>query len=107
MPVDLVGLAERRDDPPRERGRIVAACDRGLHHDELVTAVTRDGVLAAISIQDQGGLIDLNTASPALLVALVAGVNDGDGSVAGAIEDYKDSDKQPIVFEEVLCRLFF
>ena len=56
-----------------------------------------DDIAVAISIQDQGGLVDLNTASPDLLKALLQGVGTNDATSVGlvaALQDFRDPDSQ-------------
>ncbi len=53
-------------------------------------------ILITQSVQDQSGLIDLNTASPNLLLALLTGLSgkaDEAQQVYNAIQDYKDPDQ--------------
>jgi general secretion pathway protein K len=48
-------------------------------------------------IQDQAGLVDLNTANPALLVAVLLGLGETEAraiSISSAVADYKDPDTQ-------------
>lgn len=50
---------------------------------------------AWLSVQNQAGLVDLNTASPALLVALLAGLGlarPEAAALAAAMQDYRDAD---------------
>ena len=50
---------------------------------------------AWIAVQDQGGLVDLNTASPALIAALFEGLGLGPSdaaAMASALRDYRDTD---------------
>jgi len=57
----------------------------------------QDNINIAISIQDQGGLVDLNTASPELLGALLGSLGPGkDQSTAilSALQDFRDPDSQ-------------
>ena len=54
-------------------------------------------IAVAVSIQDQGGLVDLNTASPDLLSALLRGLGEGDtgsAEIVAAVQDYRDADGQ-------------
>lgn len=54
-----------------------------------------EDVSVAIKVQDQGGLVDINTANPELLEALVRGLGKADAeakTIVGAIADYKDPD---------------
>lgn len=52
-----------------------------------------DGITAGVAVQDQGGLIDLNTASPLLLRALIEGATGADADEAvNDIQDFKDPD---------------
>jgi general secretion pathway protein K len=56
-----------------------------------------DDISVAISIQDQGGLVDLNTASPDLLLALMQGLGADDAKSVGivaALQDFRDPDAQ-------------
>lgn len=56
-----------------------------------------DDISVAISVQDQGGLVDLNTASPELFSALLQGLGaDGAKSVEiiAALQDFRDPDSQ-------------
>jgi general secretion pathway protein K len=58
-----------------------------------------DDIAVAISIQDQGGLVDLNTASPDLLLALMLGLGANDVKSAGlvaALQDFRDPDSQSV-----------
>lgn len=57
-------------------------------------AMSGDGELA-ISVQDEGGKVDLNSAGEALISALAAGIGFGDPrAVADAIIDYRDADSE-------------
>jgi general secretion pathway protein K len=54
-------------------------------------------IAVAISIQDQGGLVDLNTASPALLSSLLRGLGADEAKSAeifSALQDFRDPDSQ-------------
>ena len=56
-----------------------------------------DDIAVAISIQDQGGLVDLNTASPSLLLALMRGLGEDDlksAEIVAALQDFRDPDSQ-------------
>ena len=56
-----------------------------------------DDIAVAISIQDQGGLVDLNTASPDLLLALMRGLGADDvksAEIVGALQDFRDPDSK-------------
>lgn len=56
-----------------------------------------DDIAVAISIQDQGGLVDLNTASPDLLLALLQGMGADDvksAEIVAALQDFRDPDSQ-------------
>jgi general secretion pathway protein K len=52
-------------------------------------------VSVSISVQDQGGLVDVNTASPELLAALLEGVGTNENEardIARALQDFRDPD---------------
>ena len=54
-------------------------------------------IAVAISIQDQGGLVDLNTASPDLLLALMRGLGAEEAKsaeIVAALQDFRDPDSQ-------------
>lgn len=56
-------------------------------------------IAVTISIQDQGGLVDLNTASPDLLKTLLQGMGADEAKSAGivtALRDFRDPDSQSI-----------
>jgi general secretion pathway protein K len=56
-----------------------------------------DDVTVAVAVQDQGGLVDLNTASPGLLAALLRGLGAGEAAAAAMQEDlldFRDADSQ-------------
>lgn len=56
-----------------------------------------DDIAVAISVQDQGGLADLNTASPELLRALLQGLGANDvksAEIIAALQDFRDPDSQ-------------
>ena len=56
-----------------------------------------DDTAVAISVQDQGGLVDLNTASPDLLLALMRGLGADDvksAEIVAALKDFRDPDSQ-------------
>lgn len=57
-------------------------------------------VLASISIQDQSGLIDINTASPDLMRAVLSGLGlpeEGAAALEMAIEDFRDADRMSVL----------
>ena len=61
-------------------------------------SVSFDGFNLTVSVQDTGGRIDLNTARPALLAALLQGVGaepDVAAQVADEIADWRDPDGNP------------
>lgn len=54
-----------------------------------------DGAVVWTSVQDQSGLVDLNTASPTLVAALLEGLGLAQGQAAeltSAMRDYRDAD---------------
>jgi type II secretory pathway component PulK len=54
-------------------------------------------IVAEISVQDQGGLLDINTAVPDLVLAVLRGLGaraDDVPGIAAAIQDYRDVDRQ-------------
>lgn len=56
-----------------------------------------EDIRARIAIQDQGGLIDVNTASPELIAALFGGLGVEPGkasAMVAALQDFRDPDKQ-------------
>ena len=64
---------------------------------ETATCKWSDEIAVAISVQDQGGLVDLNTASSALLDTLLRGLGaDGAKSaeIVAALQDFRDPDSQ-------------
>ena len=64
---------------------------------ELAYCQWSNDIAVAISIQDQGGLVDLNTASPELLKTLVQGIGADEakaGEIVAALQDFRDPDSQ-------------
>jgi general secretion pathway protein K len=56
-----------------------------------------DDISIHYEIQDQAGLVDLNTANPVLLIALLQGLGKSEAeasAITAAIADYKDPDSQ-------------
>lgn len=54
-----------------------------------------DGISVSITVQDQGGLVDLNTASPDLIGALLQGFavdKSKSAEIMGALHDFRDAD---------------
>jgi general secretion pathway protein K len=71
-----------------------------LQSDELIgsgaTVFCRweDAAVVAVAVQDQGGLIDLNTASPALMAAVIESLLEGSTqAVLQDINDFRDADR--------------
>lgn len=62
---------------------------------ETYSCTIADGVILAISVEDEGGKVDLNAASPAMLVSLFQGFGadlDRAMALADALLDFRDDD---------------
>jgi general secretion pathway protein K len=56
-----------------------------------------DSAIALVKVQDQGGLVDINTASPVLLEAVLRGLGQDAPStakIAASMQDFRDADSQ-------------